>query len=42
LDVQALLEVHLAFANEHSPPEDVHALDVSGLLGENVVVLQHS
>jgi putative acetyltransferase len=31
-DVQTLLERHLAFANTHSPPEDVHALDVSGLV----------
>ena len=31
-DVRRLLAAHLAFANEHSPPEDVHALDVSGLL----------
>jgi len=31
-DVRALLAVHLAFADEHSPPEDVHALDVEGLL----------
>ncbi|HVU72752.1 MAG TPA: GNAT family N-acetyltransferase [Mycobacteriales bacterium] len=31
-DVVALLERHLAFANEHSPPEDVHALDVGALL----------
>ena len=31
-DVVALLERHLAFANEHSPPEDVHALDLDGLL----------
>ena len=30
-DVLELLERHLAFANTHSPPEDVHALDVSGL-----------
>jgi putative acetyltransferase len=35
-DVRALLEAHLAFANEHSPPEDVHALDVTGLLAPNV------
>ena len=35
-DVQALLEVHLAFTKHHSPPEDVHALDVTGLLEENV------
>ena len=31
-DVRALLEAHLGFANEHSPPEDVHALDLDGLL----------
>jgi putative acetyltransferase len=31
-DVMALLERHLAFANTHSPPEDVHALDASGLV----------
>ena len=30
-DVRALLERHLEFANLHSPPEDVHALDVKGL-----------
>jgi putative acetyltransferase len=30
--VQLLLQRHLDFANEHSPPEDVHALDVTGLL----------
>ena len=31
-DVSALLERHLAFCNTHSPPEDVHALDIEGLL----------
>jgi putative acetyltransferase len=31
-DVRRLLAAHLAFAHEHSPPEDVHALDISGLL----------
>ena len=31
-DVRELLTAHLAFANAHSPPEDVHALDISGLL----------
>ena len=31
-DVRELLERHLAFANSHSPPQDVHALDVDGLL----------
>ena len=35
-DVRALLARHLAFANAHSPPEDVHALDVDGLLGPAV------
>jgi putative acetyltransferase len=30
-DVLELLERHLAFANTHSPPEDVHALDITGL-----------
>jgi putative acetyltransferase len=30
-DIRALLEQHLAFAHEHSPPEDVHALDVEAL-----------
>jgi hypothetical protein len=27
-DVRTLLERHLEFASEHSPPEDVHALRV--------------
>jgi putative acetyltransferase len=31
-DVQALIARHLTFAHEHTPPEDVHALDLSGLL----------
>jgi putative acetyltransferase len=31
-DVVELLRRHLAFAGEHSPPEDVHALDVDGLV----------
>jgi len=31
-DVRELLERHLAFVNALSPPEDVHALDVDGLL----------
>jgi len=31
-DVQALLVRHLAFANEQTPPEHVHALDLDGLL----------
>jgi putative acetyltransferase len=31
-DVRALLVRHLAFMHAQSPPEDVHALDVDGLL----------
>ncbi len=31
-DVRALLEQHLPFAREASPPEHVHALDLGGLL----------
>ena len=27
-DIRELLERHLAFCNLHSPPEDVHAMDV--------------
>jgi putative acetyltransferase len=33
-----LLERHLAFANAHTPPEDVHALDVDALLDAAVTV----
>ena len=35
-DVRTLLERHLAVAGEHSPPEDVHALDVDRLVAGNV------
>ena len=35
-DVRALLEAHLAFAREVTPPEDVHALDIEGLLDPSV------
>jgi len=35
-DIAELLSIHLAFANENSPPEDVHALDTDGLLSPNV------
>jgi putative acetyltransferase len=31
-DVRALLEQHLSFAREVTPPEDIHALDLEGLL----------
>ena len=35
-DVRALLDRHLAFARTHSPPEDVHALEVEGLAAGDV------
>ncbi|SDI75634.1 putative acetyltransferase [Frankineae bacterium MT45] len=35
-DIRALLERHLAFANLHSPPEDVYALDVDALLDPSI------
>lgn len=35
-DVQELLALHMAFAKEQSPPEDVHTLDVAGLQAEQV------
>jgi putative acetyltransferase len=35
-DVRTLLERHLAFAEKHSPPEDVHALGVTDLLSDDV------
>jgi putative acetyltransferase len=31
-DVRGLLERHLAFARANTPPQDVHALDIDGLL----------
>jgi putative acetyltransferase len=31
-DVRALLEQHLEFVHEVTPPEDIHALDLDGLL----------
>ncbi|HEX5771709.1 MAG TPA: GNAT family N-acetyltransferase [Nocardioidaceae bacterium] len=31
-DVRRLLERHLDFAHRHSPPEDIHALEVDALL----------
>ena len=35
-DVAALLERHLRFAHEHSPIEDVHALDLAALLAPSI------
>ncbi len=40
-DVRALLERHLAFANDHSPPEDVHALDVEALTHPSVTFVAY-
>ena len=40
-DVRALLERHLAFANAHSPPQDVHAFDVEALLDPAVTFFAH-
>jgi putative acetyltransferase len=37
-DVQALLERHLAFARSHTPPQDVHALDVVGLMSPAITL----
>jgi putative acetyltransferase len=38
LDVQDLLEAHLAFAHRHTPTEGVHALALDGLLDPAVTV----
>jgi putative acetyltransferase len=35
-DIRRLLERHLTFAHEHSPPQDVHALDLDGLRAPEV------
>jgi putative acetyltransferase len=35
-DVRALLEQHLAFARAVTPPEDVHALELAGLLDDSI------
>ncbi|MEA2685475.1 MAG: putative acetyltransferase [Actinomycetota bacterium] len=35
-DVRALLDKHLVYSRKHSPPEDVYALDVDGLLADDV------
>jgi putative acetyltransferase len=37
-DVYLLLQRHLSFASEHTPPEDVHALDLAGLLDPAVTL----
>ena len=40
-DVRALLATHLAFSHQHSPPEDVHALDVDRLLDPAVTFFSY-
>jgi putative acetyltransferase len=40
-DVRTLLERHLEFAALHSPPEDVHALDVERLLDPDVTFFSY-
>ena len=40
-DVRLLLERHLGFANDHSPPEDVHALDVEALAHPSVTFVAY-
>ena len=37
-DIRALVARHLEFAASHKPPEDIHALDVAGLLDPAVTV----
>lgn len=37
-EVSALLEQHRRFAHDHTPPDDVHALDVGGLLDPAVTL----
>ena len=37
-DVRRLLHRHLTFAHANSPPEDVHALDLEGLLDPSVTL----
>lgn len=37
-DVRALLKRHLVFAHEHTPPYDVHALDLNGLLNPAITL----
>jgi len=40
-DVRKLLERHLAFARANTPPEDVHALDVDGLVDPAVTFFSY-
>jgi putative acetyltransferase len=40
-DVRELLGRHLAFAADHSPPQDMHALDVDALAGPGVTFFSY-
>ncbi len=40
-DVRALLQCHLELMHAQSPPEDVHALDVDGLLDPSVTSISY-
>src|SRR5260221_6982081 len=40
-DVRQLLERHLTFAHEHTRPQDVHALDIDGLLDPSVAFFSY-
>jgi len=40
-DVRELLGRHLTFAHTHTPPEDVHALDLTGLLDPSVTFFSY-
>jgi putative acetyltransferase len=40
-DVRELLERHMEFANSHSPPQDVHALDAVALLDPAVTFFSY-
>ena len=40
-DVRELLGHHLTFAHRHTPPENVHALDLTGLLDPSVTFFSY-
>ena len=40
-DVRRLLDRHLEFAHEHTPPQDVHALDTDELLDPSVAFFSY-
>jgi putative acetyltransferase len=40
-DVRSLIGAHHAFARQHTPPADIHALDISGLLDPTVTFFSY-